>query len=72
MLTSTPGYRVYEYSCHEGNTAVSQGLSGEREFERQVARAIARGEKPPVHERSDGLGPLPTENSAFANINEGE
>jgi hypothetical protein len=72
MLTTTPGYRVYEYSCHEGNTVIESGLRGEREFEREVAAAIARGEKPPVHPRSDELGPLPQDNSAFININEGE
>jgi hypothetical protein len=71
MLTTTPGYRVYEYSCHEGNTVIESGLRGEREFEREVAAAIARGENPPVHERSDELGPLPTDSSAFININKG-
>jgi hypothetical protein len=37
MITSRPGYEMYEYSCHEGNGAVSHALSGERMFEKQVA-----------------------------------
>lgn len=43
MITSTPGYSVYEYSCHEGNGAVRNALSGERVYERQVAAAIEKG-----------------------------
>ena len=72
MLTKYPGYRVYEYSCHEGNTVVSGGLSGERAFERRVAEAVAKGEPVPVHERLDDLGPLPEDRAEFFNINEGE
>lgn len=73
MITSNPAYQdVYEYSCHEGNTVVEHGLAGEREFEKQVAAAIARGEKPPEHQRSDELGPLPEDASAFININKGQ
>ena len=72
MLTSSPGYRVYEYSCHEGNTVVSGGLSGERAFERRVAEAVAKGEPVPVHERVDDLGPLPEDSTVFFNVNEGE
>jgi hypothetical protein len=72
MLTKHPGYRVYEYSCHEGNTVVSGGLSGERAFERRVAEAVAKGEPVPVHERLDDLGPLPEDGTALFNINEGK
>jgi len=72
MLTTQPGYRVYEYSCHEGNTAVGTGLSGERAFERRVAEALARGEPAPTHERSDGLGSLPEDEGLFFDINAGE
>ena len=43
MLTTQPGYRLYEYSCHEGNGAVRNSLSGERVYEQQVAEAIANG-----------------------------
>src|SRR5690606_16694637 len=43
MWTTQPNYEVYEYSCHEGNSAVGVGLSGERAYERQVAEAIENG-----------------------------
>jgi hypothetical protein len=40
-------YDLYEYSCHEGNTAVGQGLSSERaydrEYEKLVEEAKAKG-----------------------------
>jgi hypothetical protein len=52
MLTSQPNYEMYEYSCHEGNQAVYNALSGERAFEQQVAEAIAKGE--PVPKRANG------------------
>lgn len=50
MWTTQPDYEVYEYSCHEGNGAVGNSLSGERTYERQVAEAIANDE--PVPRRS--------------------
>ena len=37
-----PDYQLYEYSCHEGNGAVGNALSGERAYEREVAKALAR------------------------------
>jgi len=43
MLTTQPNYRIYEYSCHEGNGAVRNALAGERVYEQQVAEAIAKG-----------------------------
>ena len=43
MLTTQPGYTLYEYSCHEGNQAVRNSLSGERVYEQQVAEAVANG-----------------------------
>jgi hypothetical protein len=43
MITSRPGYEIYEYNCHEGNFAVHGALAGEREYERQVADAKAKG-----------------------------
>lgn len=43
MLTTQPGYTVYEYDCHEGNQAVRNSLSGERVYEKQVAEALANG-----------------------------
>ena len=42
-ITQQPGYQLYEYSCHEGNGAVGNALSGERAYERAVANAIAKG-----------------------------
>jgi hypothetical protein len=42
-ITSQPGYEMYEYSCHEGNGAVKCALSADREYERQVAEAKAKG-----------------------------
>ena len=33
-----PDYRIYEYSCHEGNYALSNILSGERQREKTAAR----------------------------------
>jgi len=47
MLTSQPGYDLLEYSCHEGNGAVVNSLSGERTYEKQVAAAVAAGLPPP-------------------------
>ncbi len=47
MLTTQPGYMFLEYSCHEGNGAVPNSLSGERVYERQVAEAEAQGLPPP-------------------------
>ena len=47
MLTTQPGYMFLEYSCHEGNGAVPNSLTGERAYEKQVAEAEARGLPPP-------------------------
>jgi len=52
-ITEQPGYQLYEYSCHEGNTAVGQALSGERAYERMVAEARAKGQ--PVPPRTTGM-----------------
>ena len=37
-MSRMPDYRIYEYSCHEGNYALGNILSGERRREREVAR----------------------------------
>ena len=42
-ITQQPGYQLYEYSCHEGNSAVGNALSGERAYEQAVADAKAQG-----------------------------
>jgi hypothetical protein len=66
MLTTQPNYKVMEYSCHEGNTAVSEGLKGERAYERSVEEAKAKGLPIPIrHPRSmdvyGGTGEKPRE-----------
>jgi hypothetical protein len=48
MLTTQPGFTLYEYSCHEGNEAVRNALSGERVYEKQVAENAAKGLPPPA------------------------
>ena len=52
-ITEQPGYELYEYSCHEGNTAVGQALSGERAYEKEVAEARAKGL--PIPPRTTGM-----------------
>jgi hypothetical protein len=42
-ITQQPGYQLYEYSCHEGNTAVSQGLASERAVDRMEEDLRAKG-----------------------------
>jgi hypothetical protein len=72
MLTTQPNYEMYEYSCHEGNQAVYNALSGERAFEQQVAEAIAKGE--PVPKRSNGrsIYGAPEEGAEIIDINSEE
>ena len=73
MITSTPGYETYEYSCHEGNQAVHNALSGERTYEKQVAEAVAKGLPIPArateHNQIRNGVPDP---STVININAGE
>jgi hypothetical protein len=47
-ITQQPNYQLYEYSCHEGNSAVRNALSGERAYEREVAEAIKAGRPIPA------------------------
>jgi hypothetical protein len=71
MWTTQPNYYAYEYSCHEGNSAVQGGLSGERAYERQVAEAVAAGREPP--KRSSGeIYRDPEEGAQVFDINRGE
>lgn len=72
MITQQPNYRVYEYSCHEGNGAVGHSLSGERAYEREVAEAIAAGL--PVPPRGNGMSiyGAPEEGAEVFDINAGE
>jgi hypothetical protein len=55
-ITQQPGYEIYEYSCHEGNLALSHVLMGERAYEKAAAEAAAKGLPPPerVFERVNG------------------
>jgi hypothetical protein len=71
MFTTQPNYEVWEYSCHEGNSAVEGGLSGERAYERQVAEAKAKGL--PVPPRSgNSIYRAPEEGAEVFDINAGE
>ena len=75
-ITSQPNYVMYEYSCHEGNYSIANALSGDREYERKVAEAIAQGL--PIPEPHQGstqfFGGLeaPEEGDKIFNINAGE
>ena len=52
-ITQQPHYQLYEYSCHEGNSAVGNALSGERAYERLVEEAKAKGQ--PIPPRTIGM-----------------
>ncbi len=47
-ITHQPNYQLYEYSCHEGNSAVRDALSGDRAYDRAVAEAIKAGKPIPT------------------------
>jgi hypothetical protein len=73
MITATPGYQMYEYSCHEGNGAVRNSLSGERVYERQVAEALAKGLPAPARAvRHEEIRNGPVDGERLFNINAGE
>jgi hypothetical protein len=72
MWTTQPNYYAYEYSCHEGNSAVRMGLSGERAFERQVAEALAAGREPPRRSTGNEVYRAPSEAAVIFDINAGE
>jgi hypothetical protein len=72
MITRQPNYRVYEYSCHEGNGAVGHSLSGERAFEREVAAAVAAGLPPPSRDSGMSIYGPPEEGAEIFDINAGE
>ncbi len=69
MFTTQPNYRIYEYSCHEGNQAVYNALSGERAYEEQVANAVAKGL--PIPPRASGIAiyRAPKEGAAIIDVN---
>ena len=74
MLTSQPGYEIFEYSCHERNRAVSGGLGGERNYQERAAKAVAAGRPlpPRVPLEDVSINSLPDDESAFIDVNRGE
>lgn len=72
MWTAQPGYEVYEYSCHEGNYAVSGGLSGERAYEREVEEARRKGLPIPRRATMAEIYGAPREDVEVFDINRGE
>jgi hypothetical protein len=72
MWTTQPGYEVYEYSCHEGNYAVSGGLSGERAYEREVEEARRNGLPIPRRATMAEIYGAPREDAEVFDINRGE
>ena len=72
MITTQPDYRTYEYSCHEGNGAVGNSLSGERAFERDIAEAIAAGLPVPSRSNGGSIYGAPEEGAEIFDINAGQ
>jgi len=72
MWTTQPDYYAYEYSCHEGNSAVRMGLRGERAYERQAAEAQAKGLAVPPRANGRNIYGAPAEDAEVFNINRGE
>ena len=72
MWTTQGSYTVYEYSCHEGNFAVSGGLGGERAFEREVEEAKRKGLPVPRRASMVEIYSAPAEGAEVFNINKGE
>jgi hypothetical protein len=74
MLTTQPGYHIFEYSCHEGNQAIANSLKGARAYEAAVREAIAKGEPvpDPVPFTEWNRLDLPEDDDAFADINAGQ
>ena len=70
VITTQPDYpEVYEYSCHEGNTAVEHGLRSERIYDQEEAELRARGlPVPPRPTRMDVYG-APDRNLPVRDVN---
>jgi hypothetical protein len=68
VFTQQPGYVMYEYNCHEGNGAVKYALSADREYERQVAEARAKGLPIPERHMASPYGP-PVEGLEVVEVN---
>ncbi len=71
MITTQPGYMLYEYNCHEGNEAVFNALTGERAYEKMAAEAAAKGLPIPrrATEHTQIRNGRP---DSFFNVNKGE
>jgi hypothetical protein len=63
---------LYEYSCHEGNYAVSGGLAGERAYEREVEEAKAQGLPIPRRSTMVEVYSAPPEDADVFDVNRGE
>ena len=72
VWTTQPGYEVYEYTCHEGNFAVSGGLAGERAYERDVEEARAKGLPIPRRATMAEIYGAPQEGAQVFDVNKGE
>jgi hypothetical protein len=72
MWTTQPNNTVYEYSCHEGNYAVSGGLAGERAHERRVEEATAQGLPIPRRSTMIEVYSAPPEDAEVFDVNRGE
>ena len=72
IWTTQPNDTVYEYSCHEGNYAVSGGLAGEREHERRVEEARAQGLPIPRRSTMVEVYSAPPADAEVFDINRGE
>jgi hypothetical protein len=71
-ITQQPDYDIYEYGCHEGNTAVSQGLSTERTFQREEAELRAKGlPVPPRPNRNMEVYGAPDRSLTIRDVNSG-
>jgi hypothetical protein len=69
-ITQQPGYQLYEYSCHEGNTAVSQGLSSERALDRMEDELRKKGlPVPPRPPRGMDVYGAPDRNIPVRDVN---
>jgi hypothetical protein len=42
-MTSPPGYQLLPYECHEGNSALRQGLGGERAEDKKLEEDAKNG-----------------------------
>jgi hypothetical protein len=72
IWTTQPNYEVFEYSCHEGNYAVSGGLSGERAYERDVEEANRKGLPIPRRSTMIEVYGAPPEGTEVFDVNKGE